>query len=131
MRSEVAQRQLEAEVLPKPGGEGEPGEAVTGTRGVEPGGQQPSSQGKPAATVAPKLKRFHGTASLNPVRVSRCQPHCGRGDRASHRVAQCDGEGFTLEIEADVPSGTPDNVVRTVTENGRTLKLTGQGFETE
>ena len=35
----------------------------------------------------------------------------------------------TLEIEAEIPSGDPDHVVRTVTENGRTLKFTSQGFE--
>ncbi len=35
----------------------------------------------------------------------------------------------TPEIEAEVPSGVPDNVVRTVTENARTLKFTSQGFE--
>jgi len=29
----------------------------------------------------------------------------------------------TLEIEADVPAGVPENVVRTVTENSRTLKF--------
>ena len=37
----------------------------------------------------------------------------------------------TLEIEAEVPSGAPDNVVCTVTENSRTLKFTSQGFEKE
>ena len=37
----------------------------------------------------------------------------------------------TLEIEAEVPAGAPDHVVRTVTENGRTLKFTSQGFERE
>lgn len=37
----------------------------------------------------------------------------------------------TLEIEAEIPSGAPDNVVRTVTENSRTLKFTSQGFEKE
>jgi hypothetical protein len=35
----------------------------------------------------------------------------------------------TLEIQAEIPSGAPENVVRTVTENGRTLKFTTQGFE--
>ena len=30
-----------------------------------------------------------------------------------------------------VPDGVPDNVVRTVTENCRTLKFNHQGFETE
>ena len=33
------------------------------------------------------------------------------------------------EIEADIPAGAPDNVVRTVTENSRTLRFTQQGFE--
>ena len=37
----------------------------------------------------------------------------------------------TLEIEAEIPDGAPDNVVRTVTENGRTLKFDSQGFEKE
>jgi hypothetical protein len=37
----------------------------------------------------------------------------------------------TLEIEARIPNGAPDNVVRTVTENSRTLKFTTQGFEND
>jgi hypothetical protein len=37
----------------------------------------------------------------------------------------------TLEIEARIPEGVPDNVVRTVTENSRTLKFSVQGFEKE
>jgi hypothetical protein len=37
----------------------------------------------------------------------------------------------TLEIEANVPDGVPDNVVRTVTENSRTLKFSAHGFEKE
>jgi hypothetical protein len=37
----------------------------------------------------------------------------------------------SLEIEAVIPSGAPDQVVRTVTENCRTLKFTSQGFESE
>ena len=37
----------------------------------------------------------------------------------------------TLEIEAEIPGGAPDHVVRTVTENSRTLKFSSQGFEKE
>jgi hypothetical protein len=37
----------------------------------------------------------------------------------------------TLEIQAQVPVGVQDNVVRIVTENGRTLKFTSQGFEVD
>jgi hypothetical protein len=38
---------------------------------------------------------------------------------------------ITLEIEAEIPSGAPDHVVRTVTKNCRTLEFTSQGFETD
>jgi hypothetical protein len=38
---------------------------------------------------------------------------------------------MTLDIAADIPDGAPDHVVRTVTENGRTLRFTSQGFEEE
>ena len=38
---------------------------------------------------------------------------------------------LTLEIEAEIPDGAPDHVVRTVTENARTLQFKNQGFEEE
>jgi hypothetical protein len=38
---------------------------------------------------------------------------------------------LTLEIQADIPGGAPDHVVRTVTENCRTLKFKTYGFEEE
>ncbi len=37
----------------------------------------------------------------------------------------------TLEIEATLPDGATEQVVRTVTENCRTLKFESQGFERE
>jgi len=37
----------------------------------------------------------------------------------------------TLEIQAKIPSGVSDETVRTVTENCRTLKFEGFGFEEE
>ena len=37
----------------------------------------------------------------------------------------------TLEVDAEVPTGAPEQVVRTVTENCRTLKFSSQGFEKE
>ena len=35
----------------------------------------------------------------------------------------------TLEIEAEIPDGAPENVVRTITKNSRTLRFTSHGFE--
>ena len=37
----------------------------------------------------------------------------------------------TLEIEAEIPNGAPDNVVRTVTENSHTLKFDSFGFKSD
>ena len=37
----------------------------------------------------------------------------------------------TIEIEAKLPQGASDQLVRTVTENSRTLKFTSHGFEKE
>lgn len=36
---------------------------------------------------------------------------------------------MTLDIAAEIPSGAPDNVVRTLTENCQTLKFENWGFE--
>ncbi len=38
---------------------------------------------------------------------------------------------ITMEIHAELPEGTPEHVVRTVTENCRTLKFSNYGFENE
>lgn len=38
---------------------------------------------------------------------------------------------ITLEIQADVPKGVPDNAVRAITENCRALKFKTRGFEKE
>jgi hypothetical protein len=39
--------------------------------------------------------------------------------------------GACLEISADVPSGVPEDVVSTVTENAKTLNFEQHGFEEE
>lgn len=38
---------------------------------------------------------------------------------------------LTLEIIAELPTGVREQVLPTVTENSRTLKFSGQGFEEE
>jgi hypothetical protein len=37
----------------------------------------------------------------------------------------------TVEIEARLPLGATDQIIRTVTENCRTLKFDSHGFESE
>ena len=82
-------------------------------------------------TPAPITKRFHGSVPLDPARVGRDASRI-----AEEVIAHLSGlvgakVTVTLEIEAEIPSGAPDHVVRTVTENSRTLKFTSQGFEVE
>lgn len=90
----------------------------------------------PTVSISPKpnerlLKRYHGTVSLDPTRVGR---DAGRiADEIVAHLAGLMGSNVkvTLEIEAAIPSGAPDSVVRTVTENSRTLKFISHGFEEE
>lgn len=54
------------------------------------------------------------------------------GDLIAHLTAQMGADvKVTIEIEAHIPNGASDQIVRTVTENARTLKFTAQGFEEE
>ena len=86
------------------------------------------SRKKPEPT---QPKRFHGTITLDATRVGR-----DAGNIAEEVISHLSGlvgakVTVTLEIEAKIPQGVPDQVVRTVTENARTLKFTSQGFEKE
>lgn len=42
-----------------------------------------------------------------------------------------DGDGALFRLVSEAQTGVPDQAVRTVTENSRTLKFTDQGFERE
>lgn len=85
-----------------------------------------------AAVVTPtpaKPKRFHGTVVLDSTRVGRDASRVA-DEMISHLTGLVGANvKVTLEIEAQMPDGAPEQVVRTVTENGRTLKFTNQGFE--
>ena len=72
-----------------------------------------------------------GTVTLDPNRVGRDASRIA--DEVIAHLAGLIGAKVTvtLEIQAEVPLGAPDHVVRTVTENSRTLKFTSQGFEKE
>lgn len=85
----------------------------------------------PPPPVDLKPRRFHGTVVLNPARVGRDASRVAE-EVIAHLAALVGAEvRVTLEIEAEIPSGAPEHVVRTVTENSRTLKFTSQGFEQE
>ena len=120
---------MDAESVKLPVGRQPPGPVVEaeGKAGLGPVAGQ---LGPPSPTTA-QPKRFHGTVTLDATRVGRDASRI-----ADEVIAHLSGlvgatVTVTLEIEADIPSGAPDHVVRTVTENSRTLKFTSQGFEKE
>jgi hypothetical protein len=127
VRPEVALKQHQAETAPSPSGFAESAGGVVGGP-VEPvptGG----ATGAPGENKVRRPKRFHGSVSLDPSRVGR---DAGRiADEVISHLAGLVGSSVkvTLEIEAEVEAGTPEYVVRTVTENSRTLKFTTHGFE--
>ena len=69
--------------------------------------------------------------TLDPARAGR---DAGRiaDEVIAHLAGQVGAEvTVTLEIEARLPDGASEQLVRTVTENSRTLKFTTQAFESE
>lgn len=86
-------------------------------------GTTPSSQSPPLP------RRFHGTVKLDPMRLGRDAGKIAE-EVVQHlsSVLGVDVE-ITLEIDAEVPSGAPPDLVRTITENCRTLRFSNYGFE--
>ena len=77
------------------------------------------------------MRRFHGSVSLDPDRLGRDASRIAE-EIVQHLSTQKDARvALTLEIEAELPRGVSDTIVRTVTENARTLKFKDQGFEEE
>ncbi len=79
--------------------------------------------------IAAAPKRFFGTVALDPARAER---DAGRiAEEIIQHLAGLVGAKVevTLDIHAEIPDGTPDHIVRTVTENCRTLRFKTHGFE--
>jgi predicted AAA+ superfamily ATPase len=125
VKPNVAAAQLAAETAPKPDAAATDGSPAQGP------GTTPTAT-DPALPKPPRLpRRFHGTVQLDPIRTGR-----DAGEIANEVVSHLVGlvgatVRVTLEIDAVLPSGASDHLVRTVTENCRTLKFTSQGFEEE
>jgi predicted AAA+ superfamily ATPase len=125
VRPEVAAKQLEldqAAVVTRTDGKSpKPGELADATP-TDPGVGPPAPK---------KPRRYHGSVTLDAGRVGR---DAGRvAEEVIAHLAGLVGSSVTvtLEISAEVAEGVPENVVRTVTENGRALKFSSQGFELE
>jgi len=123
VKPEIARMQLDAEKPP-------PKDAKT-DKPETPQKPGETPQVPPAEAQPPKPKRFHGSVELDATRVGRDASRIA--DEVISHLSGLVGANVTvtLEIEAKIPDGAPENVVRTVTENSRTLKFKNQGFEKE
>ena len=134
---ETARIQFEADTAAA--GQAASGATVSGgspaaipTASVAVGTTPPSIDGA-AGGVAPALpRRYHGTVRLDPARVGRDASQIA-AEVIAHLIGLVGADvTVTLDIEARLPDGATEQVVRTVTENGRTLKFEhGSGFERE
>jgi len=128
VKPDVAKRQIDAEVAPVAP---DPG---TGTSpdpgpGPGPGPVVTPPPTTPATPPKPRLRRYHGTVTLDPARVGRDASRIA-DEVIAHFAGQVGANvTVTLEIEATLPDGASDQMVRTVTENSQTLKFTSHGFE--
>ena len=126
---EAALRQLQAEARKAAAVNGS-GTAL-GTRDTSGAAPKVVTAGTTPPQPPRALRRFHGRATLDSLRLS------SEAGKVHQEIVQ-HLEGLpgavvevSLEIKAFIPEGAPDHVVRTVTENCRTLKFESQGFEEE
>jgi hypothetical protein len=121
VKPEAARRQLDEEApVSGPNGEPAPGPAPA------PGPGEPAP---PEPREEAIVRRFFGVKTLDPQRVSRDADQVG-AEIVKHLVGLVGADvEVKLEISANVQDGVPDDVVRTVTENAKTLKFDQHGFE--
>jgi hypothetical protein len=121
---EVAQRQLADTVPDAPTvASDEPGEQA---RAGEPIGDR---SGAPAARSNPSNTRYFGVYKLDPERYGRDLARLGQEILMQLAAVEDAQLEITVEVHASSADGFPDDKVRTVLENARTLKFEQSGFE--
>ena len=107
-----------------PGGEGE---GVPGTPPGKPGEEKPKEGEQ--EDKKPLLRRFHATVELDANRISRDAGQIA--DEVLQHLTKLESARVevSLEIQTYIPNGVSEEVIRTVTENCRTLKFSNYDFE--
>lgn len=127
----VARRQLESEMVTTTTPTQSRATTAETMSGSSRRANAPVDSGPIVPTAPRPPKRFYGTVTLDPARVGRDAARVAEEVIGHLAGLQSAKVNVTLEIEAHVPDGVPDHVVRTVTENCRTLKFDSHGFESE
>jgi len=112
---------------------GQTGASSAGPRQLVADGEAATSEPTqaPAPPTRPQLQRFYGSVTLDTTRAVR-DATAVIEEVVQHLNGLLGARvEITMEIHAELPEGAPEHVVRTVTENCRTLKFTNYGFEKE
>jgi predicted AAA+ superfamily ATPase len=123
IRPEVAMAQLRAAEQATSQSAADGGTTVTTSTTPAPTDTLATSAASPT-----RPRRFHGSVVLRSERLSL---EFGRvvQEVVQHLADSAATVEVTVEISADTPDGFNEAVIRTVTENARTLHFTDQGFE--
>ncbi|XFA72046.1 Swt1 family HEPN domain-containing protein [Thermosynechococcaceae cyanobacterium Okahandja] len=89
----------------------------------------PHSSPLTTSSPTPILRRFYGNVEIDAMRINRDVPTIANEVIQHLNALNGATVKITLEIEAEIPEGIPDDVVRTVMENCRTLKFNSHSFE--
>jgi len=134
VKSEVAVAQLQAESVargmssPLPTGPADGADRIADSSASSLTGRTTTTT-QSGEREQTKLRRFHGAVALDASRVSRDAGKIAE-EVVQHLAGLLGAEvEITLEIHARVPDGVPDKIIRTVTENCRTLRFKTYGFE--
>ncbi|RAQ38573.1 AAA+ family ATPase, partial [Arthrospira sp. O9.13F] len=133
VKPDVAQKQLQLSQQPSPNsleqysapspGQEREVNAIVG-EDINPGNYRVSpAQNQP-------LRRFYGVVEIEALRLNR-DAGVISDEVIQHLISLKNTKvKITLEIQADIPDGIPENVARTIMENCQTLKFQQKGLET-
>jgi predicted AAA+ superfamily ATPase len=131
VKPEVAQRQIDADEAARKRAEDEKKNEqddytteADKNDGTEPIGGVKSVTSPPTK----KVNRFYGSVKVNPTRLIKDAGQIADEVLQHLNSLNADIE-VTVEIQVKTPDGVPESVIRTITENCRTLKFTSYEFE--
>jgi len=131
VKPEVAAAQMDADKQSAGVKQGVTSTDTHGTVGPAEVTSEEEEGAKPSAPVKQLPRRFYGTVVVDTIRVGRDAGRIAE-EVIQHLATLPDSKvEVTIEIHAEVPAGVPEDIIRIVTENCRTLKFRAHGFERE
>jgi hypothetical protein len=125
VKSEAADAQLQKDAAAAP----TTSSPTSHTPQLPPGNGCSTIVTTPTPAPANKLRRYYGTVRLEPTKMSKAAADIAQAV-VQHLASLVDSDvTVTLEVQANLPGGAPESVVRTVSENARTLKFDSSNFE--